>query len=70
MSQEKSKLFGKAKSTINDHIKNIYLRRRNVYQLHKLHYTNRLDIYIDRYPLPIEYFEKVINDHNSTNYVY
>ena len=41
-----------------------------VYQVHQLHLKNRPDIYIDGNPLPIEYFEKIINDKNSLNYVY
>lgn len=41
-----------------------------VYQVHELHLKNRPDIYIDGNPLPIEYFEKIINDKNSLNYVY
>lgn len=41
-----------------------------VYQVHELHYKNRPDIYIDGNPLPLEYFNKVINDDNAFNYVY
>jgi len=41
-----------------------------VYQVHQLHLNNRPDIYIDGNPLPIEYFEKIINDKDSFNYVY
>lgn len=41
-----------------------------VYQVHELHLKNRPDIYIDGNPLPIDYFEKIINDKDSFNYVY
>ena len=41
-----------------------------VYQVHQLHLKNRPDIYIDGNPLPMEYFEKIIIDKNSLNYVY
>lgn len=41
-----------------------------VYQVHKLHYKNRPDIYIDGNPLPLEYFNEILNDENAFNYVY
>lgn len=41
-----------------------------VYQVHELHYQNRPDIYVDGNPLPIEYFESMINDENALNFVY
>ena len=41
-----------------------------VYQVHQLHLNSRPDIYIDGNPLPMEYFEKIINDKDSLNYVY
>lgn len=41
-----------------------------IYQVHELHYQNRPDIYVDGNPLPTEYFESIINDENSLNFVY
>lgn len=41
-----------------------------VYQVHELHYSNRPDIYVDGNPLPIEYFNEILNDDTSFNYVY
>lgn len=41
-----------------------------VYQVHTLHYTNRPDIYMDGNPLPIEYFERIINDKNTVSIAY
>ena len=41
-----------------------------VYQVHKLHYEHRPDIYIDGNPLPKEYFEEMLNDKNALNIVY
>lgn len=41
-----------------------------VYQVHKLHLEYRPDIYIDGNPLPIEYFNNIISDKNSSCYVY
>lgn len=41
-----------------------------VYQVHRLHYNNRPDIYKDGNPLPIEYFEDIVNNENSINIAY
>lgn len=41
-----------------------------VYQVHELHYSNRPDIYIDGNPLPLEYFNEILNDATAFNYVY
>ena len=41
-----------------------------VYQVHELHYSNRPDIYVDGNPLPLEYFNAILNDDNAFNYVY
>ena len=41
-----------------------------VYQVHELHYSNRPDIYIDGDPLPLEYFNGILNDNTAFNYVY
>lgn len=41
-----------------------------VYQVHELHYLNRPDIYVDGNPLPLEYFNEILNDNNAFNYVY
>lgn len=41
-----------------------------VYQVHELHCKNRPDIYVDGNPLPREFFNKILNDENSFNYVY
>lgn len=39
-------------------------------QLHDLHCQNRPDIYGDGNPLPLENFEKMLNDENAFNCVY
>lgn len=44
--------------------------RKLVYQVHELHYSNRPDIYIDGNPLPLEYFNGILNDTTALNYVY
>lgn len=44
--------------------------RKLVYQVHELHYSNRPDIYIDGNPLPLEYFNGILNDTTAFNYVY
>lgn len=41
-----------------------------VYQVHKIHYENRNDIYTDGNPFPKEYFNNIINDNKYLNYVY
>lgn len=41
-----------------------------VYQVHKLHYLNRADIYTDENPLSLEYFTKIVNDPATIAYVY
>lgn len=41
-----------------------------VYQVHELHHKNRPDIYVDGNPLPLEYFNEILNDDNAFNYVY
>lgn len=41
-----------------------------VYQGHELHCSNRPDIYNDGNPLPLEYFNELLNDTNAFNYVY
>ena len=41
-----------------------------VYQVHELHCSNRPDIYVDGNPLPLEYFNAILNDNNAFNYVY
>ena len=46
-----------------DEVKNL------VYQVHELHFKNRPDIYRDGNPLPLSYFEKIVNDKDSLNYV-
>ena len=44
--------------------------RKLVYQVHELHYSNRPDIYIDGNPLPLEYFNGILNDTTAFYYVY
>lgn len=41
-----------------------------VQQVHELHYLNRPDIYINEDPLPLEYFNEMLNDDTAFNYVY
>ncbi len=41
-----------------------------VYQVHELHYSSRLDIYVDGNPFPLEYFTRILNDTTAFNYVY
>lgn len=41
-----------------------------VYQVHEIHYSNRPDIYVDGNPLPLEYFNEIINDNAAFNYIY
>lgn len=41
-----------------------------VYQVHELHFRNRPDIYNDVNPLPLEYFNEILNDKAALNYVY
>lgn len=41
-----------------------------VYQVHELHCSNRPDIYHDGNPLPLEYFNNMLEDENAFNYVY
>lgn len=41
-----------------------------VYQVHELHCSNRPDIYKDGDPLPLEYFNEILNDDTAFNYVY
>lgn len=41
-----------------------------VYQVHELHYKNRPDIYVDGNPLPLEYFNEMLNNDSTFNYVY
>lgn len=50
--------------------KNYEELKKLVYQVHELHYSNRPDIYIDGNPLPLEYFNDILNDDNAFNYVY
>ena len=40
------------------------------YEVHNLHLENRPDIYIDGNPLPLKYFEELLNDKENLNYVY
>ena len=40
------------------------------YEAHNLHLENRPDIYIDGNPLPLKYFEELLNDKENLNYVY
>lgn len=40
------------------------------YEVHNLHLKNRPDIYIDGNPLPLKYFEELLNDKENLNYVY
>lgn len=39
-------------------------------QVHQLHYSNRPDIYVYGDPLPLEYFNEILNDDTAFNYVY
>lgn len=41
-----------------------------VYQVHELHYLNRPDIYVDGNPLPLTYFNAILNDTSAFNIVY
>lgn len=41
-----------------------------VYQVHKLHLEHRPDIYIDGNPLPLNYFNELLNGKESFNYIY
>ncbi len=45
-------------------LKNIF------YQVHELHYEHRPDIYVDENPLSLEYFNEILKDDSSYNYVY
>ena len=47
-----------------DKIKDIY------YQVHRLHYDSREDIYIDGDPIPFEYFKTFVDDPFNFNVVY
>lgn len=40
------------------------------YEVHNLHLKNRPDIYRDGNPLPLKYFEELLNDKENLNYVY
>ena len=40
------------------------------YEVHNLHLENRPDIYRDGNPLPLKYFEELLNDKENLNYVY
>ncbi len=40
------------------------------YEVHNLHLENRPDIYIDGNPLPLKYFEELLNDKENLNYAY
>lgn len=40
------------------------------YEVHNLHLENRPDIYKDGNPLPLKYFEELLNDKENLNYVY
>lgn len=40
------------------------------YEVHNLHLKNRPDIYKDGNPLPLKYFEELLNDKENLNYVY
>lgn len=41
-----------------------------VYQVHQLHYSNRSDIYVDGDPLPLAYFNEMLDADDAFNYVY
>lgn len=40
------------------------------YEVHNLHLKNRPDIYMNGNPLPLKYFEELLNDKENLNYVY
>ena len=41
-----------------------------IFQVHKLHYENRPDIYYSLNPFSVEYFNNLLNDKDSFIYVY
>ena len=44
--------------------------RKLVSQVHQIHLNNRCDIYIDGEVLEYDYFNEIINDDDSLNYLY
>lgn len=65
-------IFSISKISIIRHIekKDYDSIKRLFYQVHNLHLLNRPDIYVNNDPLPLDYFNEILNNENALNYVY